>query len=72
MFKILTVKDTVRVPPVRFDMELENGVKESLQDQVEGKINPDIGVFLAVTDVNDIGEGSIVPEDGAILSNTKY
>jgi len=72
MFKILTVKDKVRVLPVRFDMELEKGVKESLQDQVEGKLNPEIGVFLAITDVINIGDGSIVPEDGAIHYPVEY
>ena len=66
MFKILTLKEKVRVPPVKFDVELEQGVKESLQDQVEGKLNPQIGVFLAVTEVLSIGDGSIVPEDGAV------
>ena len=72
MFKILTLKDKVRVPPVKFDLELEEGVKQSLQDQVEGKLNPQIGVFLAVTDVISIGDGSIVPEDGAVHYPVEY
>ncbi|HLD85716.1 MAG TPA: DNA-directed RNA polymerase [archaeon] len=72
MFKILTLKEKVRVPPVKFDVELEQGVKESLQDQVEGKLNPQIGVFLAVTEVLSIGDGSIVPEDGAVHYPVEY
>lgn len=72
MFKILTVKDEVRVPPTKFDLELNKAVKESLQEQVEGKMNPDIGVFLAVTEVMTIGEGSIIPEDGAIYYPVEY
>lgn len=72
MFKILTLKEKVRVPPVKFDIELEQGVKESLQDQVEGKLNPQIGVFLAVTEVLSIGDGSIVPEDGAVHYPVEY
>lgn len=66
MFKILTVKDEVRVPPVKFDLELDHAVKESLQEQIEGKMNADIGVFLVVTDIINIGDGKIIPEDGAI------
>ena len=72
MFKILTVKDEVRVPPTKFGLELKQGVKESLQEQVEGKINPDIGVFLAITEVLSIGEGKIIPEDGAIYYTVEY
>ncbi len=72
MFKTLTVKDEVRVPPVKFDAELDKAVKESLQEAVEGKMNPDIGVFLAVTEVTNIGEGKIVPEDGAIFYPAEF
>ena len=66
MFKMLTVKDIVRVLPTKFNLDTKEAVKESLQETIEGKLNPDIGVFLAVTDVINIGEGKIVPEDGAV------
>jgi DNA-directed RNA polymerase subunit E' len=72
IFKILTIKDEVRVPPVKFDLELEQSVKESIQESMEGKLNPDIGVFLAVTDIVSVGEGKIVPEDGAIHYPTEF
>ncbi|MCX6816041.1 MAG: DNA-directed RNA polymerase [Candidatus Aenigmarchaeota archaeon] len=72
MFKILTVKDEIRVPPTKFDLELSEAVKASLQEQIEGKINPDIGVFLAVTEVLTVGEGNIIPEDGAIYYPVEY
>jgi DNA-directed RNA polymerase subunit E' len=72
MFKILTVKDDVRVLPTKFDLELKQSVKESLQEQVEGKMNPDIGVFLAITEVLTIGDGRIIPEDGAIYYPVEY
>ncbi len=72
MFKILTIKDEVRVPPVKFDLELNKAVKESLQETIEGKINSDIGVFLAVTEVSKVGEGKIIPEDGAIYYPIEY
>ncbi|MBI2075849.1 MAG: DNA-directed RNA polymerase [Candidatus Aenigmarchaeota archaeon] len=72
MFKILTVKDEVRVPPVKFDLELNEAVKQSLQETIEGKLNPDVGVFLAVTEIVNIGEGKIVPEDGAIFYPAEF
>ncbi len=72
MFKILTVKDEVRVPPTKFDLELGQSVKESLQEQIEGKLNPDVGVFLAVTEVLKVGEGKIIPEDGAIYYPVEF
>ena len=72
MFRILTIGDEVRVPPTKFDIELNDAVKESLQESVEGRLNPDIGVFLAVTDVISVGEGKIKPEDGAIFYPAEY
>jgi len=72
VFKILNVKDEVRVPPVKFDLELDDAVKESLQDQIEGKINADIGVFLVVTDILSVGDGKIIPEDGAIYYPVEF
>ncbi len=72
MFKILSVKDEVRVPPTKFDLNLNQAVKESLQDQIEGKMNPDIGVFLSITDILNVGEGKIIPEDGAIYYPVEF
>jgi len=72
MFKIVDVKDEVRVPPTKFDLELEEAVKQSLEEAIEGKIHPDFGVFLAVTEVKKIGEGKIIPEDGAVYYPVEY
>jgi len=67
MYKILTVKDEVRVPPTKFDLDIKEAIKQSLQEEIEGKVDPNIGVFLAVTEVLDFEEGKILPEDGAIF-----
>jgi DNA-directed RNA polymerase subunit E' len=72
MFKILTIKDTVRVPPIKFDLELKEAVKKSLQQQIEGKIDPTIGVYLVVMEVLSVGEGEIYPEDGAIFYPSEF
>lgn len=65
MYKILDVKDTVRVDPEKFNMDLEDSVYESLREKYEGILNPDIGFILSVEEVVDIGEGKVLPEDGA-------
>ena len=72
MFKILTIKDDVRVLPVKFDLEINDAIKESLGETIEGKFNADIGIFLAVTEIVEVGEGNIVPEDGAIHYPATY
>lgn len=66
MYKVLTVKDRVRVPPSKFGMAMEGAVKASLEDRWEGIIDRRLGVILSVTDINEVGEGTILPGDGAI------
>jgi len=66
MYKIVTVTDKIRVPPSKFSMRLEDAVKSSLEDAWEGLIDRNLGVILSVVSVGSIGEGKILPGDGAI------
>jgi DNA-directed RNA polymerase subunit E' len=72
MYKILTVRDTVRVLPAKFGIDMTTAIKQSLQEQVESKLDPEIGVFLAVTDILNVSEGEILPEDGAIHYTAEF
>lgn len=65
MFRILEIEDTVRVPPAKFAKPKEKAVLESLREQYEGMVDPDIGVVLNVESVDFIGEGKIIPGNGA-------
>jgi len=66
MYKILTVKDRVRVPPSKFGLGMEDALKASLEDRWEGIIDRRLGIILSVTDIKDVGEGVILPGDGAL------
>ena len=41
-------------------------ILDVLQEQLEGSIDKEIGIFIAVTRVLEVGEGEMVPGDGAI------
>ena len=47
--------------PTKLNMETEKAIKESLEEKFEGNINNDIGVVLAITEIEKIGEGRILP-----------
>jgi len=66
MYYKLTMEDKVRVPPNRMGEELTDVIIDVLQEQLEGSIDKDIGIFIAVIKVNEIGEGEMVPGDGAV------
>jgi DNA-directed RNA polymerase subunit E' len=66
MYKILEVNDKIRVSPDKFGMKLEDAVKASLEEKLEGSIDKNLGVVLSVISVENIGEGMIIPGDGAL------
>jgi len=72
MYQKLTVKDDVRVPPELLGRDVEASVRSSLQQQYEGEIHKDLGVVLAVTDIQDIGDGDIKPEDAGVYYPVTY
>lgn len=72
MYKILTVSDKIRVPPSKFNLDVEKALKGSLEDRWEGLIEKDVGIILSVVSVDEIGEGRILPGDGAIYYPTTF
>lgn len=72
MYKIVTVEDTVRIPPRRFSEELDKAIVSELENTIVGRVNKDIGIFLAITEVDDVGEGRVIRGDGAIYYEAKF
>jgi DNA-directed RNA polymerase subunit E' len=72
VYRLVTVKDTVRVPPKRFSEELEGVVTQELENMVTGRISKNIGLVLAVNSIQEISEGRIIHGDGAIYYDTKF
>ena len=72
MYHKLMLEDKVRVPPQRLGDKLEKVILEVLQEQLEGSIDKEIGIFICVTKVNDVGEGEIVPGDGGVYYDVKF
>lgn len=66
MYKIITVHDKVRVPPKMFGSNRDEAIQKSLEERWEGVIDKRLGVILSVISVGDVGEGNILPGDGAI------
>src|SRR3989304_2585895 len=72
MYQIATLEDSIAVPPTKFAMDVDEAVKESLQEKFEGKINTDVGVILAVVNVEEVGEGKIFPGDPSVHYSVKF
>lgn len=72
MYYKMQLADKVRVPPHRLGEELSRVILDVLQEQLEGSIDKEIGIFIAITKVQKIGEGEIVPGDGAVYYDVDF
>lgn len=65
MYVMYKIRDTVRVPPKEFGEKLEDAILKIAQEDYEGIVDEDLGIVVAVNSVGGIGEGKVVPGDGA-------
>ena len=72
MYYGVKVKDTLRVPPNRFDEDLTQVLAEIARESFEGKIDPDLGFIVAVTDIAKIYQGKLISGDGGAYYETDF
>jgi len=72
MYKHVTIKDSVRVPPKHLGEDVEKSVKGGLASEVEGEIFEDLGVVIGIEEVDSVEGGEIEPEDAGVHYNVEY
>ena len=72
MYYKMQLADKVRVPPNRLGEDLTRVILDVLQEHLEGSIDKEIGIFISITKVLRIGEGEIVPGDGAVYYDVDF
>jgi DNA-directed RNA polymerase subunit E' len=72
MYYKMVLTDKVRVPPQRLGEELHSVVLNVLEEQLEGSIDKEIGIFIAVTKVLETGVGELIPGDGAVYYDVTF
>lgn len=72
MFYKSEIRDHIRVPPSLFGIPVENAIIKQVKSEYEGFISKDIGIVIDVSSVKEIGEGVIIPGDGASYYETVF
>jgi len=72
MFYIIDVEDYVRVEPRLFGLDTKTAVEEQLQNTYSNYHDEEIGEVIAVLSVSNVGEGIIIPGDGAAYYNSEF
>lgn len=72
MFYKTELRDHIRVPPSLFGIDLDDAVIKRIKAKYSGFISKELGIVIDVSEVDDIGEGIIVPGDGASYYDVKF
>jgi len=72
MFYEKIVQGFMRIPPNLFSENTEEAILKTLNMRFENYISEKLGIVVCVGDVFEIGEGIIIPGDGAAYYKTKF
>jgi len=72
MFYIVEVEDYVRVEPRLFGLKTSDAVAKQLQETYLNYHDKEIGEVIGVISVLEIGDGIIIPGDGAAYYNSRF
>jgi len=72
MFYLIEVEDYIRVAPKLFGLPTQEAVENQLQETYADYYDKEIGKAVAVIGVLKVGEGVIIPGDGAAYYNSTF
>ncbi|MEK6914263.1 MAG: DNA-directed RNA polymerase [Nanoarchaeota archaeon] len=72
MFYIVDVEDYVRVEPKLFGLKTSDAVAKQLQEIYSNYHDKEIGEVIGIISVMEVGNGVIIPGDGAAYYNSKF
>jgi DNA-directed RNA polymerase subunit E' len=72
MFKLITLQDTIRIPPETFGNPLEKVGREQVKQKYEGVVDEELGYVIAVTSIEVSPIGKIIPGDGATYHKVSF
>ncbi|MHA1594709.1 MAG: DNA-directed RNA polymerase [Candidatus Baldrarchaeia archaeon] len=65
MYKLVKVKDIVRIPPNLLNKPIDEAALSALKEKYEGTLDSELGFVIMVLKVDEVGLGKIIPGDGA-------
>ncbi len=72
MFYLMEIEDFVRVEPKLFGLPTLEAVEKQLQKIYNAYFDKELGAVIGVIGVEQVGEGIIIPGDGAAYYNSKF
>jgi DNA-directed RNA polymerase subunit E' len=72
LFKLVTLQDTIRIPPETFGNPLDTVGYQQVKTKYEGIADQELGYVVALTDVKVSPIGKIIPGDGATYHKVTF
>jgi DNA-directed RNA polymerase subunit E' len=72
MFYITTVNDHVRVEPKLFGLPTAEAVEQQLKETYNFRYEKELGMAVSVVEVMKVGEGILIPGDGAAYYKSDF
>lgn len=72
MFKLITLQDTIRIPPETFGNPLGKVGLDQVKAKYDGMVDEELGYVVAVTRVEVSPIGKIIPGDGATYHKVTF
>lgn len=72
MFYRIKLHDHIRVTPSLFNLSPEEAILKRIKKKYEGYISQELGIVIDVSKVKNIGDGIIIPGDGASYYDTTF
>ncbi|MDD5132837.1 MAG: DNA-directed RNA polymerase [Candidatus Nanoarchaeia archaeon] len=72
MFYEIEVKSHIRIPPRELEENIKESILKNLKSTFEQFISQDLGIVVDVSEVLEVGEGVIIPGDGAAYYETRF
>ncbi|PXY71408.1 DNA-directed RNA polymerase [Candidatus Parvarchaeota archaeon] len=72
MFYLAEVEDHIRVEPKHFGLPTHESIEKQLEESYVSSISKDLGFVLSVISVEGVGDGIIIPGDGAAFYKSRF
>lgn len=72
MYYKVTIEDTIRILPEQFGEDLDEVVKQIVQETFEGTIRKNHGIIVVADNIEPIGDGIVIHGDGAMYQKVQF
>ena len=72
MYYKVNIQDTIRILPDRFGENLDDVVKQIVQETFEGTIRKNHGIIIVADNIEPVGDGIVIHGDGAMYQKVRF